>query len=119
MLKEMLDKNLLAAFQNQLADAYSPFVLSRTTTTLDKNTGKKTTSTQTFPSSGVFGKFTSEEVDGTSILYTDERLLILQSQISTKPNTGDIVNGKRVASVGKDPANVTWVLGLRSTNGLE
>lgn len=119
MLKSFLESNLLKAFQTDLKDAYSLFVLKRTTVANDKQTGRKTTSVQEFPSSGVFGKFTAQEVDGSNILYTDERLLILQNQLATIPVTGDLINNKRVSSVGKDPANVTWVLGLRSTNGLE
>ena len=122
MLKEFLDTNLKAAFQNQLKDAYKPFVLKRTTNTRDKQTDQtdqNVITVETFNSSGVFGKFNSEEVDGSNILYTDERLLILQSQLSTRPEIGDVINNKRVSSVGKDPADVTWVLGLRSTNGLE
>ena len=119
MLKEFLDTNLKAAFQNQLKDAYKPFVLKRTINTRNKQTDQNVITVDTFNSSGVFGKFNTEEVDGSNILYTDERLLILQSQLSTRPEIGDIIANKRVSSVGKDPADVTWVLGLRSTNGLE
>ncbi len=119
MLKERLTKNLLRAFQTNLKDAYKPFTLVRTTHEIDPDTDENITTVQSFDSSGVFGKFNNEEVDGTNIQYTDERLLILQETIATKPVIGDVVGSKRVSSVGKDPADVTWVLGLRATNGLE
>ncbi len=119
MLKELLTTNLLSAFQNELKDAYAPFTLRRTSSIRDKLTDTDTITVTSYPSNGVFGKFNKEEVDGTSIQYTDVRLLILQDTIEIKPKIGDIVDQFSVASVSEDPAKVTWVLGLRATNGVE
>lgn len=119
MLKELLTKEMLYAFANDLKDAYKPFVLTRTEIIRDKRTDENTEIVTTLNGHGVFGSFTAEEADGSINLITDTRLLILQEAFDGKPAEGDYINGFRVISVKKDPADVTWVLGLRKTNGLE
>lgn len=119
MLKDLLTKELLYAFANDLKDTYKPFVLTRTEIIRDKRTDENTEIVTTLNGHGVFGSFTAEEADGSVNLITDTKLLIIQDAFAGKPVEGDYINGYRVISVSKDPADVTWVLGLRKTNGLE
>lgn len=119
MLKDLLTKELLFAFENDLKDTYKPFTLTRTVITRDKRTDENTTLVTTLNGHGVFGSFTAEEADGSVNLITDTKLLIIQEAFAGTPAEGDYINGYRVISVSKDPADVTWVLGLRKTNGLE
>ena len=119
MLKDLLTKELLFAFENDLKDTYKPFTLTRTVITRDKRTDENTTLVNTILGHGVFGSFTAEEADGSINLVTDIKLLVIQDAFTGTPEEGDYINGYRVISVKKDPADVTWVLGLRKTNGLE
>ena len=119
MLKNLLTKELLYAFNNELKDAYKPFTLERKTYVRDPRTDRNTVVTESFDGSGVFGSFTSEEIDGAINLITDTKLLIIQDAFLAKPQEGDYIGDLRVISVSKDPADVIWVLGLRKTNGME
>lgn len=119
MMKEELNRELLNAFENELNDAYKVFELRRKKYIIDRDTDKNTIVEEMFSSKGIFGSFSTTEVDNTNTLYTDVKLLCLKSQIATIPVIGDIINELRVAHVGKDPVDVLWILTLRSVNGLE
>lgn len=121
MLNKLLTDNLLKAFENQLADAYKPFVLTRITKVIDEETDRPVTTKDAYNLSGCFGSFLASEADGTVVIITDIKLLVIQAVCPLKPQIGDIVDDTyRVSSVKQDPASVTWVLGLRGyNNGVE
>lgn len=113
-LRDEIQADIAAAFDDDLADAVRQFTLTRTVRGgYDPVTGQETVSTEIFDSRGVFGRFKQEEVDQQHILATDERLLVLQSEIATAPKVGDEVGNKRVLNVFADPAAATWTLQLR------
>lgn len=119
MLKNLLTKELLLAFKNELKDTYKPFMLERKSYVRDPRTDQNTVVITTIAGNGVFGSFSAEEADGAVNLITDTKLLIIQDAFDGEPMHGDYIGDLRVISVSKDPADVTWVLGLRKTNGLE
>ncbi len=113
-LRDDLQTDIAAAFDEDLADAVRAFTLTRVTTgEYDPVTGEQTSTTETFSGRGVFGRFKAEQVDNQHILATDEKLTVLQNELSTAPADGDDIDGKRVMTVGQDPASVAWVVQLR------
>ena len=96
-LRADVQTGIAAAFDSALADAVRSFTLTRVTgTDYDPLTGEETQTTETFQGRGVFGGFKTEQVDNEHILATDEKLTVLQSEISTDPEIGDDIGGKRV-----------------------
>lgn len=114
-IREDVQSDMAEAFDTDLADAVRAFTLTRVTgTDPDPLTGEETETTYTFDSRGVFGRFKAEEVDNQHILATDEKLTVLQNELDTEPAPGDDIAGRRVMSVGQDPAHAIWLVQLRS-----
>ena len=114
-LREDVQADVAAAFDDDLADAVRAFTLTRATRTVtDRYRGTSEEATAAFDSRGVFGRFNAEEVDNQHILATDEKLTVLQNELGTEPAVGDQIAGRRVMGVGQDPAGAIWTLQLRS-----
>lgn len=96
-------------------------ILRRTVAgTYNPATGTTTPSTTTdYPASAIMGTYKQFELSGTSILATDRRATIQQSQVSAMGTvtTSDklIVGGttRTIVNVGQDCAGVLWVLQVR------
>ncbi len=113
-MRDKIQSKVAVAFDGALADAVKSFVLTRTVVgEYDPVTGEQTSTTETFSGRGVFGRFKAEQVDNQHILATDEKLTVLQSELSTAPADGDDIDGKRVMTVGQDPAATSWTIQLR------
>lgn len=68
----------------------------------------------------VFTDFSVKEVDGVSILSTDQKVLIAALDISVIPKVGDVVVKSstehwKVVNPNTDPAEALWVLHVRQT----
>lgn len=126
-MRDEIQSELAAAFDDadELADAVKPVEGTRKTTPVyDPATGTSSGGTLSYTGRGIFGSYNAREIDGTLIQASDERLLILQSELHVAvdgqptvepaaPAVGDMITGKRVQTVGQDPAGATWVLQLR------
>jgi hypothetical protein len=126
-MREEIQAELAEAFDDPdgLADAVKPVEGSRKSTPVyDPSTGTTTGGTITYTGRGVFGSYLAKEIDGSLIQTTDEKLLILQSELfvsvdgapkppPAEPKIGDTVGGKRVLNVSQDPAEATWTVQLR------
>jgi hypothetical protein len=126
-MREEFQAELAEAFDDPdgLADAVKPVEGSRKSTPVyDPSTGTTTGGTITYTGRGVFGSYLAQEIDGSLIQTTDEKLLILQSELfvsvdgaptptPAEPKIGDTVGGKRVLNVSQDPAEATWTVQLR------
>lgn len=72
--------------------------------------------------SGIFLQYSKQEIDGQQIKPHDEQFLFLQSSLATRPTLQDrirTIGGTywEVVSVRQDPAQATWSLQVRGTNG--
>lgn len=116
MLAE-LNAALAEAFDDPdgLADAIKPFTGSRQGAGVyNPATGEVESTITTYTGRGIFAGYKAQEIDGTLILSSDEKLTALQSETTDAPQVGDTVNGKRVEAVGQDPVGATWTVQLRS-----
>ncbi len=71
---------------------------------------------------GIFMDYHAREIDGAQIKPHDMKFLLQQNKLSVAPKENDrllCTDGKywEVISIKKDPADATWELQLRSTNG--
>lgn len=115
-MRDEIQADLKQAFDTDLADAVKAFTGSRTVDlSYDPVTDTQLTDVESYTGRGVFGNFSKSEIDNLNILITDVRLLCLQSDVTDAPQNDDVINGMRLIKVGKDPADVTWVLQLRGT----
>lgn len=127
-MRDEIQAELAEAFNDPdgLADAVRPFTGQREGEgQYDPVTGVVAPSLITYGGRGVFGSYESKEIDGSLIQATDEKLLILQNEllitengeattIAAVPAIGDIIAGKRVMRVSRDPADATFTVQLRA-----
>lgn len=121
-IQDKINAKVPKAFDGKLADAVRSFAGQREVVgEYDPTTGTSTT-VVAYSGRGVFGSFRQEETDGQHILSTDEKLTVLQNELTldsdgspATPQVDDELDGKTVKSVGQDPASATWTIGLRRT----
>lgn len=127
-MREEIQTELAEAFDDPdgLADAVRLFTGQREGEgQYDPVTGVVAPSLITYGGRGVFGSYESKEIDGSLVLATDEKLLILQNELfitdngtatttAAVPAVGDIIAGKRVMRVSRDPADATFTVQLRA-----
>ena len=119
---------LKSTFANAAATAFKAaddipvdVILRRTIPgTYNPATGKTGPATVTdYPAQAILGTYKQIELSGTSILATDRRATIQQSQVSamgTVTTSDKLVMGgtvKTIVNVGQDCAGVLWVLQVR------
>ncbi len=120
-----IQKDLAEAFDGDLADAVKSFSITQFQKgQYDPNTGDVGGTSTTTTSRGVFTDYTQPEILNSEIEPTDEKLIILQNELSILPAIANEVTKEpntsmskkyRVVNVSKDPANATWELQVRST----
>lgn len=80
-------------------------------------TGTATATTTDYACTGIVTTYGQREVDGTSILTTDRKVIIPQAELSISPTTADkaVIGGaaKAIIHVGQDAVGATWVLQVR------
>lgn len=116
MLAE-LNAALAEAFDDPdgLADAVRPFTGQRTVAgSYNPATGEVTTTNTTYTGRGIFARYKTQDIDGSLILSSDEKLTALQSEVTGAPKAGDRIGIRTVESVQHDPVRATWVLQLRA-----
>lgn len=129
-LRDDLQADIAEAFDDEdgLADAVKLFECSKTV-----QSGEYDVDTGTYPEvevtmyrgRGVFGDYSAQEADGTSILITDTALIVLANELvdtdgePATPSEGDKITGDgltyTIKRVAKDPADATWELTLRAS----
>ncbi len=126
-LRNDIQADISEAFDQDLADAVKPFTGEREVAgEYDPVTGTTPNSTVNYQGRGVFGSFSTEEIDGQHILANDQKLIAMQNEIvlvvDSEPSTDraapkidDKINGLDVIQVRKDPADASWIIQLRKT----
>ena len=118
-LHDEITADIKDAFNTDLADAVKPFTGSRTVQgepsieDILTNTVGSNSTIINYSGRGVFGSYSEFEVDGEAIKANDVKLTALQSEVTTRPQLDDVINGYQVVAVNQDPASVTWNLQLR------
>ena len=118
-LHDEITADIKDAFNTDLADAVKPFTGSRTVQgepsieDILTNTVSSNSTIINYSGRGVFGSYKELEVDNESIMANDVKLTALQSEVTTRPQLDDVINGYQVVAVQQDPASVTWTIQLR------
>ena len=113
-LKAEISTEIAQAFDGDLKDAVKDFTGRRVILSHDdwaiNDTG---TPTEAYKGRGVFGSYSAYEADGQAVSMKDVKLTCLQSELTDTPMIDDVINGMRVLSIKKDPANVSHTIQLR------
>ncbi|WP_442486781.1 hypothetical protein [Halomonas litopenaei] len=122
-LRDELQADIAEAYDSDLADAVQTFTGSRTVVSgeFDPIEGTYPETTVTYSGRGVFGDYSTAEIDNQHILRTDVELSgVLQNELimdadqaPATPKINDTINGMLVVNVGQDPAKATWTIQLR------
>ena len=118
-LRDEVTADIKEAFNTDLADAVKPFTGSRTVQgepsieDILTNTVGSNSTIINYSGRGVFGSYSEFEVDGEAIKANDVKLTALQSEVTTRPQLDDNINGYQVVAVNQDPASITYTIQLR------
>ena len=118
-IRDELTAEVAAAFDTDLADAVKPFTGIRTVQgepsieDILTNTVGSNSTIINYSGRGVFGSYKELEVDNESIMANDVKLTALQSEVTTRPQLDDVINGYQVVAVNQDPVSVTFTIQLR------
>ena len=118
-LRDEVTADIKDAFDTDLADAVQPFTGSRTVQgepsveDILTNTVGSNSAIINYSGRGVFGGYSEFEVDGEAIKANDVKLTALQSEVTTRPQLDDVINGYQVVAVNQDPVSVTFTIQLR------
>lgn len=118
-LHDEITADIKEAFDTDLADAVQPFTGIRTVQgepsieDILTNTVGSNSTIINYSGRGVFGGYSEIEVDNESIMANDVKLTALQSEVTTRPQLDDVINGYQVVAVNQDPSSTIWNLQLR------
>lgn len=123
-LRDEVQADLAAAFDDDLADAVFPFAGSYMGPgDWDPVSETNTAQPVTYTGRGVFDSYDSRRIDNINILVGDVLLICLANEVTDKPAVGheitanDLITGEpvtyRVVSPGIDPAKAHYEIQLR------
>ena len=123
-LRDDIQTDLAAAFEDDLADAVVPFTgIYMGPGVLDPISETTTAQPITYTGRGVLDSYDSRRIDGLNILVGDVLLICLANEVTEKPAVGheitadDLITGEpvkyRVVSPGIDPAKAHYEIQLR------
>ena len=120
-MREELQAELAAAFNDDLADAVDSFTCEKPI-----YSGEFDFETQTYPIVGdesysgrgvLFGSYLKDMVKPADYQVTDSKATVLQNEVTAVPQIGDVwVTGKggfKVVNIGADPTDSIWTCQLR------
>lgn len=92
-LRDEVQEDLREAFNDDLADVVTKFILigEEIVGEYDIDTGTTPTTPNNFPSRGIFSAMPTRKVNGTSILSTDEELIVIADEIGKAFAVDDIL----------------------------
>jgi hypothetical protein len=123
-LREDIQIDLAAAFDDDLADAVVPFTGTYMGPGVRDPISETTTAQPvTYTGRGVLDSYDSRRIDGVNILVGDVLLICLANEVTDKPAVGhqitadDLITGEpvkyRIVSPGIDPAKAHYEIQLR------
>lgn len=121
MMRDELQEELAAAFDEDLADAVDSFTCEKLI-----YSGEFDFETQTYPVIGnesysgrgvLFGSYLKDMVKPTDYQAEDAKAIVLQNEVTAVPQIDDIwVTSKgdfKVVNIGADPTDSVWICQLR------
>ena len=118
-LHDEITADIKDAFNTDFADVIQTFTGKRviqgepSIEDILTNTVGSNSTTINYSGRGVFGSYAEIEVDNESIMANDVKLTALQSEVTTRPQLDDNINGYQVVAVNQDAASVTYTIQLR------
>ena len=123
-LRDDIQIDLAAAFDDDLADAVVPFTGTYMGPGVRDPISETTTAQPfTYTGRGVLDSYDSRRIDGVNILVGDVLLICLANEVTDKPAVGhqitadDLITGEpvkyRIVSPGIDPAKAHYEIQLR------
>lgn len=112
-MKQEITQEIKQAFDGDLKDAVKDFTAYRAMPSDDWAVNDTGTKNHAYKGRGVFGSYSAYETDGQAVSMKDVKLTCLQSELTDTPMIDDVINGMRVLSIKKDPANVSHTIQLR------
>lgn len=112
-MKQEITQEIKQAFDGDLKDAVKDFTGRRVMPSDDWAVNDTGTKNHAYKGRGVFGSYGAYETDGQAIGIHDVKLICLQSEVTDTPMIDDVINGMRVLSIKKDPANISYAIQLR------
>ena len=121
-MRDELQEELAAAFNEDLADAVDTFTCEKPI-----YSGEFDFETQTYPvvgsdsysGRGVRGNYLRDMVKPIDYQTTDAKVIVLQNELTGIPQIGDVWQfadgGFEVKNIGADPTSSVWVCQLRKT----
>lgn len=123
-MREELQAELAAAFNDDLADAVDSFTCEKPI-----YSGEFDFETQTYPAVGsesysgrgvLFGSYLKDMVKPADYQATDSKAIVLQNEVTDIPQIGDVWvtsrGGFKVVNIGQDPTSSVWVCQLRKVS---
>jgi len=120
-MKDELQEELAAAFNEDLADAVDTFTCEKLI-----YSGEFDFETQTYPVVGdesysgrgvLFGSYLKDMIKPIDYQVTDSKAIVLQNEVTAAPQIGDVWvtsrGGFKVVNIGADPTNSIWTCQLR------
>lgn len=120
-IRDELQEELAAAFNEDLADAVDTFTCEKLI-----YSGEFDFETQTYPVVGsesysgrgvLFGSYLKDMVKPTDYQVTDSKAIVLQNEVTGIPQIGDVWTtvrgGFKVVNIGADPVAATYSIQLR------
>ena len=119
-MRDELQEELAAAFNDDLADAVDTFTCEKPI-----YSGEFDFETQTYPvvgresysGRGVLGNYLKDLVKPADYQAEDAKAIVLQNEVTAVPQIGDVwntVNGDfEVKNIGSDPVSATYIIQLR------
>lgn len=120
-MRDELQEELAAAFDEDLADAVDTFTCEKLI-----YSGEFDFETQTYPVVGsdsysvrgvLFGSYQKDLVKPTDYQTEDAKAIVLQNEVTAVPQIGDVWStsrgGFKVVNIGADPTNSIWTCQLR------
>lgn len=120
-MRDELQEELAAAFNEDLADAVDSFTCEKLI-----YSGEFDFETQTYPVVGsesysgrgvLFGSYQKELVKPVDYQAEDAKAIVLQNEVSGVPQIGDVWNTVKgdfkVKNIGSDPVSATYIIQLR------
>ena len=120
-LRDDLQADLAEAFNDDLSDAMTAIVGTRTVAS-DVDDGEDdwmnppdapSNSILTYTGRGVFTDYSTYELNSDIINVTDVKLICLTNEITAEPIADDKINSYSVVRVSKDPVDATFEIQLR------
>lgn len=120
-MRDELQEELAAAFDEDLADAVDTFTCEKLIYSGEFDFEKQTypvVGDESYSGRGVlFGSYLKDMVKPTDYQVTDSKAVVLQNEVTGIPQIGDVwVTGKggfRVVNIGADPVAATYTIQLR------